>query len=36
MKDAPQMVNESEFDELCRVIGLAILMSQKLQFALAH
>ena len=30
------MVNESEFDELCRVIGLAILMSQKLQFALAH
>ncbi|MBU0769346.1 MAG: hypothetical protein KJ687_09675 [Proteobacteria bacterium] len=30
------MVNESEFDELCRVIGLAILMSQKLQYALAH
>jgi len=29
-------VSESEFDELCRVIGLAILMSQKLQFALAH
>jgi len=30
------VVNESEFNELCRVIGLAILMSQKVQFALAY
>ena len=30
------MVDESKFDELCRLIGLAVLMGQKVQFALAH
>jgi hypothetical protein len=30
------MIDEPKFDELCRLIGLAILMSQKIQFSLAH
>ena len=30
------MIDEPKFNELCRLIGLATLMSQKIQFALAH